>query len=78
MAKKRVLNSKNPKYWAKETENKPKIKKRVLFGEIKGVKMYGTWYEKDTDEDSREQSQLICSRGLGGNVKVSTPLGKSV
>ena len=56
MAKKRVLNSKNPKYWVKETENKPKIKKRVLFGEVKGCKMYGTWYEKDTDEDSREQS----------------------
>ena len=56
MAKKRVLNSKNPKYLAKEKENKPKIKKRVLFGEVKGVKMYGTWYEKDTDEDSREQS----------------------
>ena len=66
MAKKRVLNSKNPKYWAKKTENKPKIKKRILFKEVKGVKMYGTWYEKDTDEDSREQSQLICSRGLGG------------
>tara|TARA_R100000458_G_C8083724_1_gene117364 strand:+ start:342 stop:512 length:171 start_codon:yes stop_codon:yes gene_type:complete len=56
MAKKRVLNSKNPKYWVKETENKPKIKKRVLFGEVKGVKMYGTWYENDTDKDSREQS----------------------
>ena len=56
MAKKRVLNSKNPKYWAKETENKPKIKKRILFGEVKGCKMYGIWYEKDTDEDSREQS----------------------
>ena len=56
MAKKRVLNSKNPKYWAKKTENKPKIKKRILFGEVKGCKMYGTWYEKDTDEDSREQS----------------------
>ena len=38
MAKKRVLNSKNPKYWAKKTENKPKIKKRFLFGELKGVK----------------------------------------
>ena len=56
MAKKRVLNSKNPKYWVKQKKKQPKIKKRVLFGEVKGVKMYGTWYEKDTDEDSREQS----------------------
>jgi len=51
MAKKRVLNSKNPKYWEKQTENKPKIKKRVLFCEVKGCKMYGTWYEDENIED---------------------------
>ena len=51
MVKKRVLNSKNPKYWEKQTENKPKIKKRVLFCEVKGCKMYGTWYEDENIED---------------------------
>ena len=51
MVKKRVLNSKNPKYWEKQTENKTKIKKRVLFCEAKGCKMYGTWYEDENIED---------------------------
>ncbi len=29
MAKKRKLNSKNPKYWSKEQTEGPKVKKRV-------------------------------------------------
>ena len=33
-----------------------KRKKRILFGEAKGCKMYGTWYEDDTQKDNREQS----------------------
>tara|TARA_Y100001938_G_scaffold118467_1_gene163763 strand:- start:716 stop:853 length:138 start_codon:yes stop_codon:yes gene_type:complete len=45
MPKKRKLNSKNPKYWAdKDKQSKP-IKKKVLFCEVKGVKLYGVWYE---------------------------------
>tara|TARA_R100001126_G_C4752939_1_gene113938 strand:+ start:381 stop:536 length:156 start_codon:yes stop_codon:yes gene_type:complete len=47
MAKKRKLNSKNPKYWVKDTKNELKIKKKVLFCEVKGVKAYGVWYEDD-------------------------------
>tara|TARA_R100001163_G_C4939362_1_gene111901 strand:+ start:358 stop:513 length:156 start_codon:yes stop_codon:yes gene_type:complete len=47
MAKKRKLNSKNPKYWSENNTNKPKIKKKVLFCEVKGVKAYGVWYEDD-------------------------------
>ena len=47
MAKKRKLNSKNPKYWSENDTNKLKIKKKVLFGEAKGCKFYGVWYEED-------------------------------
>lgn len=45
MAKKRKLNSKNPKYWSKSEINEKVEKKRVLYKEIKGVKVYGVWYE---------------------------------
>ena len=57
MAKKRKLNSKNPKYWAKATDDKPTIKEKKLMcnipvrnsnGELidgKTIPMYGVWYE---------------------------------
>ena len=50
MPKKRKLNSKNPKYWIESKINKPKIKKRVLFCEVKGCKLYGVWYENNTKQ----------------------------
>ena len=45
MAKKRKLNSKNPKYWDESLLNEKPIKKKVLYTEVKGVKVYGVWYE---------------------------------
>ena len=42
MAKKRKLNSKNPK-WNKELEPKG-WSKRILIKEIRGVKIYFCWY----------------------------------
>ena len=60
MAKKRKLNSKNPKYMTQAQDNSPKIKKKVLFcnvhprNERTGKKnydvtipVYGVWYEDD-------------------------------
>jgi len=59
MAKKRKLNSKNPKYWAKEKSEGPKIKERKLMCNIpvrnvnkeiipgKTIPMYGVWYENE-------------------------------
>tara|TARA_R110000824_G_scaffold219490_3_gene406432 strand:- start:562 stop:744 length:183 start_codon:yes stop_codon:yes gene_type:complete len=59
MAKKRKLNSNNPKYWSKEKNEGPTIKKKVLMCNapvrdankqiVKGktVPMYGIWYEDD-------------------------------
>lgn len=59
MAKKRKLNSKNPKYQLETQDNTPKIKKKVLMCNIpvrdekkelvkgKTVPMYGIWYEDD-------------------------------
>jgi hypothetical protein len=43
--KKRKLNSKNPKYLDKSVVKEPKIKKKLLYCEVKGVKVYGVWYE---------------------------------
>ena len=44
--KKRKLNSKNPKYWSKEKQEGPKIKKKNLECTTKnGVKVYSVWYE---------------------------------
>ena len=51
MAKKRILNSKNPKYQQQDTIKKPKLKKRVLMCEVKGCKLYGNWYEDENIED---------------------------
>tara|TARA_R100000664_G_C2757962_1_gene146547 strand:- start:639 stop:821 length:183 start_codon:yes stop_codon:yes gene_type:complete len=60
MAKKRKLNSKNPKYMQETQDNKPKIKERRLLCNVpirnlnkeivegRTAAMYGIWYE---DED---------------------------
>ena len=45
MPKKRKLNSNNPKYMDKSLLKEKKEKKRVLYNEIKGCKVYGVWYE---------------------------------
>ena len=45
MSKKRKLNSQNPKYWDKSLLKEKKIKKKVLFNEVKGVKIHGIWYK---------------------------------
>tara|TARA_R110001583_G_scaffold3173_2_gene20751 strand:+ start:22967 stop:23146 length:180 start_codon:yes stop_codon:yes gene_type:complete len=59
MAKKRKLNSKNPRYITAMEDNKPKINKKVLMcnapvrdaskAVVKGVTVpvYGVWYEND-------------------------------
>ena len=59
MAKKRKLNSKNPKYWVKTKDDSPTIKEKKLMcniplrnsnGELiegKTIPMYGVWYEED-------------------------------
>ena len=47
MAKKRKLNSKNPKYWPKDKLNEPKIKRKVLMPNSKGLIVYGIWYENN-------------------------------
>ena len=43
--KKKKLNSNNPKYWDKSLVKEPKIKKKVLACEPKGIKVYAVWYE---------------------------------
>jgi hypothetical protein len=57
MAKKRKLNSKNPKYWTKAKVDEPTIKEKRLMCNIpvrnsngdliegKTIPMYGIWYE---------------------------------
>ena len=59
MAKKRKLNSKNPKYSIETTTNTPKVKERKLLcnagvrnvnGDLvegKTIPVYGVWYEND-------------------------------
>ncbi len=47
MAKKRKLNSKNPKYWPKDKLNEPKIKRKVLMQNSKGLIVHGIWYENN-------------------------------
>ena len=58
MAKKRKLNSRNPKYMTQEKKDGPKIKEKKLMcnipvrnsnGDIiegKTIPMYGIWYEQ--------------------------------
>jgi len=43
--KKRKLNSKNPKYMDKSQLTEREVAKRKLIKEVKGVKVYGIWYE---------------------------------
>ena len=43
--KKRKLNSKNPKYWDKSLLKEKPIKKKILYNEVKGRKIYGVWYK---------------------------------
>jgi hypothetical protein len=59
MAKKRKLNSRNPKYMTQEKKDGPKIKEKRLMcnapvrntnGDIipgKTIPIYGMWYEND-------------------------------
>ena len=59
MAKKRKLNSRNPKYMTPEKKDGPKIKEKRLMcnapvrntnGDIvqgKTIPIYGVWYEND-------------------------------
>ena len=59
MAKKRKLNSRNPKYMTQAKKDGPKIKEKKLMcnipvrnsnGDIvegKTIPMYGIWYEND-------------------------------
>ena len=62
MAKKRKLNSKNPKYQDKTEDNSPKIKKRVLMCVVHPtdtrtkkknydvkIPVYSIWYENDEE-----------------------------
>jgi hypothetical protein len=45
MAKKRKLNSKNPKYY--DNVEKAKIIKEIVVNNIKGVIIKAIWYEQD-------------------------------
>ena len=45
MAKKRKLNSKNPKYWSKDAVVEPKIKERRLIAQKGKRKVYAIFEE---------------------------------
>ena len=49
MPKKRKLNSKNPKYrsLAEQKANEKPIEKRNLIADVKGAKVYATFYKED-------------------------------
>ena len=49
MAKKKKLYSRNPKYWDKSQLKEQKIKEQRLISKVKGVKIYATFYEDDTN-----------------------------
>jgi hypothetical protein len=49
MPKKKKLNSRNPKYWDKSQLKEQKIKERKLIANVKGIKVYGVFYENDTN-----------------------------
>jgi len=67
MAKKRKLNSKNPKYFGKKKDNSPTIKEKKLLCNIqvrnsegkpiegKTIPMYGVWYEDDVEKEAKEE-----------------------
>ena len=51
--KKRKLNSKNPKYRSEaqiKADEKP-IEKQVLIKDVKGAKVYATFYKQDTNNN---------------------------
>jgi len=45
MAKKKKLNSRNPKYM--DNVEQAKIKKEILINNINGVKIKAVWYEQN-------------------------------
>jgi len=45
MAKKRKLNSKNPKYWSKDAVIEPKIKEKRLIAKKGKIKVYAIFEE---------------------------------
>ena len=49
MPKKKKLNSRNPKYWDKSQLKEQKIKERKLIADVKGVKVYATFFEDNTN-----------------------------
>ena len=49
MSKKRKLNSRNPKYMDKSQLNTKEVLKRKLIADVKGVKVYATFFEDDTN-----------------------------
>ena len=67
MAKKRKLNSKNPKYDSKTIDKGPKIKEKKLLCnaqvrdengkaiEGKTIPVYGIWHEEDKAKETKEE-----------------------
>ena len=49
MPKNKKLNSRKPKYWDKSQLKEQKIKERKLIADVKGVKVYATFFEDDTN-----------------------------
>ena len=50
MPKKRKLNRKNPKYWDKSLlKEKPVKYRKLLCTTHHGCKLYGVWYEDDSN-----------------------------
>lgn len=45
MAKRKKLNSRNPKYL--DNIEAPKVKKEILINNINGVKIKAVWYEQN-------------------------------
>ena len=39
------FSKKNPKYWDESQLNVKPIKKKILYKEVKGCKVYGVWYK---------------------------------
>ena len=63
MSKKRKLNSKNPKYWDESQLNVKPIKKKILYKEVKGCKVYGVWYKQFPSRKPQ-----VNKRGEGGSA----------
>ena len=45
MAKKRKLNSKNPKYWDQSLLNKDVVEQSISISNTNGVKISAVWYK---------------------------------